>query len=452
MGINMICKNCNRENPDTHKCCAYCGTPLIPAPNYAGNIEEKTQRIETAFSNIPQSNQPGKRGADSMKLFIAASITIVFVALGIFSVFVVSSVNNKNVVKTESTAATEKADTSTANDNSSSISAENAKVSYDDITYDDNLISDENCSELQNLINEVKSVTKQSLKLCVLESADSGAQKYAESNCKKLAGSDGALIVVDNNTKKVGISAQGKSKSLITDSVKDKLISNASSSISESKYFDGIQNILSSIPRSDSETKAFGFKRISGSDQAVYVKKKSGSNSAKMTVVDYSASRPSVKLECDAYVGSDGITDSPSENKSATPKGEYKLGMVLALSSFNTSMQIEIVNQNDVWVTDPDSSYYNTKQPGPVNRPGLWSKADDIYTNFSSGKFYACILIEHNGDGFTKGQYNKGSGIFVTGKSSELSKSWGDVNISEDNMKKLLKILDSEANPYISIS
>ena len=225
----MICKNCNRENPDTHKCCAYCGNPLIPAPNYAGNIEGKTQRTETAFSNIPQSNQPGKRGADSIKLFIAASITIVFVALGIFSVFVISSVNNKNAVKAESTAATEKADASTANDNSSSIPAKDTNVSYDDITYDDNLISDDNCTELQNLINEVKSATKQNLKLCVLDSADNGAQKYAESNCKKLAGSNGALIVVDNNTKKVGISAQGKSKNLITDSVKDKLISNASS-------------------------------------------------------------------------------------------------------------------------------------------------------------------------------------------------------------------------------
>ena len=52
MGINMICKNCNRENPDTHKCCAYCGTPLIPAPNYAGNIEEKTQRIERVISPV----------------------------------------------------------------------------------------------------------------------------------------------------------------------------------------------------------------------------------------------------------------------------------------------------------------------------------------------------------------------------------------------------------------
>lgn len=445
----MFCRNCNKENSESASFCRNCGAPLRQP-------DERTQSAEQGFKgqhvqNInPYPQQARQGGSINIKIFIIAAAAIVAAVLGIFTVFVLSSVN-KDDGDTPVTA-TQAASTAGKKGGEDVDKNNEAETAYKNITCDGNVVSDNELSSLQKLLESKTVSFKNNIHLCVLKSADDGAQKYADANREKLAGSDGVLIVLDDKTKKAGISAGGKSKSFITDTVKNKLIDNNASTISSGEYSDGLQAIITSIPESSEEVKAVSFEPVTDSDQVVYVKKNSGSNKAKLTVVDFKEKRPAVKLECDAYVGSDGITDSPSEKKSATPKGANKLGMVLTTNTVSTEMVIEPVNPNDVWVTDPDSAFYNTKQPGPANRPGLWTSADNIYNNFDSGKFYACILIEHNGDGHSRGAYNKGSGIYITGKSSDLSKSWGDVNISVSDMKKLLGILDAQKNPYIVVS
>lgn len=449
----MICKNCNRNNPDDARVCGNCGVPLHPS--YFVQPNEKTQGADAhypdpGYNQMPNGGNNGNKKGN-IKIFLIAAVMVVIASLLIFTLIVVSILNNKDDNDSKSGVSSSVSENSSSNVKTTEENGE-VKENLNNISYDSEIITADELNNLQSLLEKKSESFGNTIKLCITKSASGGAQKYADSNCSKTAGSDGTLIVVDAKTKKAGISAAGKSKNLVNDNVKKKVVSNTSSDFSSGRYSDGVKSMLEAIPESDSETKAYAFNAVSGSQQVVYVEKNSGSTSAELTLVDYSGTRPSVKLECDGYVGDEGITDSPSEEKSATPKGTFKLGMVLTTSSVSTKMNIEPVNENDVWVTDPDSQYYNTKQGGPANRPGYWNSADNIYNNFATGKFYACILIEHNGDGYTKGEYNKGSGMYITGKSSELSKSWGDVNISVSDMTKLLGILDSSLNPYVVVS
>ena len=449
----MICKNCNRNNPDDARVCGYCGVPL--QPSYFARPDEKTQSAGAYYPNPGYKQMPGVNNGNNnkgnIKIFLIAAIAVAVAALLIFTLLVVSILNNRNDNKDSESGVSSFVSDNTGSTESTTVKDVEVKESLNNITYDSGIISTDELNNLQSLLEKKSASFGHTVKLCVKKSAG-GAQKFADGNCSKTAGKDGTLIVVDAKTKKAGISASGKSRELVSDKVKKKVVSNTSADFSTGNYSDGVKSMLEAIPEKSSETKAYGFDVVSGAKQVVYVKKNSGSTSAKLTLVDYSGVRPDVKLECDGYVGDEGITDSPSEDKSATPKGTFKLGMVLTTNSISTKMNIEHVNVNDVWVTDPDSSYYNTKQGGPAYRPGYWTSADNIYNNFATGKFYACILIEHNGDGYTKGEYNKGSGIYITGKSSELSKSWGDVNISVSDMAKLLGILDSGLNPYVAVS
>lgn len=466
----MICKNCNRNNPDNAAFCFHCGCPLNVADNTYNPFPSSDERTQSAENFVDPANRqnigqqqggyppvsPGKPAYqtqqpkdNSMKIFLIAVISVVVVALAIFALVLVSSMNSKNNDDNQSSAQSSQSSESSESSKRSE-SGEEIKQNYDNITVDCDAISESELDSLQELLESKSSSMGKKVQLCVLGAPEGGAQKYADTKCKEIAGDNSVVIIVDDKTHRSGLSASGSAKDYVTNNVKKKLRSETESDFSSSNYAQGVKTIIAKLPESKNEAKALNFDPVSGSSQVVYVKKNSGSTSAKLTYVDYNGERPSVAMECDAYVGSEGITDSPRENLSATPKGENKLGMVLTTNSVSTAMNIEPVNTGDVWVTDPDSMYYNTKQAG--NAAGDWSTADKLYNNFSSGKFYACILIEHNGNGYTKGEYNKGSGIYLTGKSGNLSESWGDVNISVSDMKTLLGKLNADSNPYIVVS
>lgn len=191
------------------------------------------------------------------------------------------------------------------------------------------------------------------------------------------------------------------------------------------------------------------FTAVPGALQTVEVVKDSKSNKATVTMLNWDDNTGIIMLQCSGYVGKDGITNSPSESRDATPSGTFKLGMVLTSRELGTKMPVEKVREGDVWVTDPDSAYYNTKQSKATQSD--WKSSDDIFKTFNDGERYAGILIEHNGDGRTKGKPDKGSGFLLSGKAAKLSESIGDVNISEADMIKLLKLLDVSKNPTIII-
>ena len=214
--------------------------------------------------------------------------------------------------------------------------------------------------------------------------------------------------------------------------------------------FDETMSIaLDTIPIKKTDAELYKFKRINNSDQVVYA----DSKKSKLTLIEWSNDSPKKLFETKkVYFGMDGITDSPSEYKSATPKGTFKLGFAFSNHSLNTNLDTLTVTSGMVWVDDPNSNYYNTVQYGPTNNPPKWSSAEDTYAIFNGGTNYACILIEHNGDGYTKGVRAKGSAMYLAGKNTNLTKSYGDVNISATDMKTLLSYLDESDNPYIVIS
>ena len=64
------------------------------------------------------------------------------------------------------------------------------------------------------------------------------------------------------------------------------------------------------------------------------------------------------------------------------------------------------------------------------------------------------IFIEFNGNGFSSEGVTPGAGsaIFVRGKSKSLSATYGDVDISADDMSDLLSKLNPNKNPVIELT
>ena len=76
---------------------------------------------------------------------------------------------------------------------------------------------------------------------------------------------------------------------------------------------------------------------------------------------------------------------------------------------------------------------------------------DHIGQSLTDGTTYATIFIEHNGNGFSFAnvEREKCSAIGLRGQNGELSATLGDVDISAEDMKDLLKKLDPDKSPMI---
>lgn len=160
-----------------------------------------------------------------------------------------------------------------------------------------------------------------------------------------------------------------------------------------------------------------------------------------------------------AAVGSNGVTNHKTEGDHMTPIGTFPLCFVFSASKQDTKMPFVEINQNSVWVCDPDSSFYNTLQ-STTNPARDWSNqkgsVEKMYVKFSNQSSTACIYFEFNGDGRT--QYsadhpNGGSALFLdgVGANGNMYSGYGDIKISASAMKELLRLLDPELNPTITI-
>ena len=117
------------------------------------------------------------------------------------------------------------------------------------------------------------------------------------------------------------------------------------------------------------------------------------------------------------------------------------------------------IDENSVWVCDPNSSFYNTLQ-SQTNPTRDWSDSkssvEKMYVKFSKQSSSACLYFAFNGDGQTQysaENYNGGSALFLdgVGANGNLYSGYGDIKISAEDMKKLLKLLDPVLNPTITI-
>ena len=185
-----------------------------------------------------------------------------------------------------------------------------------------------------------------------------------------------------------------------------------------------------------------------GYDQKVVVTASSGSYTGTLALYNWEEGEWVEKLNCGCCVGDNGITSNYGEGIKATPKGEYKLGVVISANTVDTKMNTYRATYDTCIIDDTGSSLYNTIQTvGSFPSSTHYDRIGDGLTN---GECYAQVFIEHNGDGFSSAPSSTaGSAITICGMNTSLHSTWGCIDIVADNMKKLLKALDPALDPHI---
>lgn len=140
----------------------------------------------------------------------------------------------------------------------------------------------------------------------------------------------------------------------------------------------------------------------------------------------------------------------------ATPAGEFDILYYLGTVDRHSKLTYTAINAGDVWVSDPDSDFYNTLQRNSSSRGWDTTQAENLYRKFHDDYSAACIMFNYNGDGLHSGTAvsGKGSDIFIDGVGAKgnLTSGYGDIKITASDMLMLLGYLDSDKHPTLSIS
>ncbi|MCH5303286.1 MAG: zinc-ribbon domain-containing protein [Ruminococcus sp.] len=452
----MFCKNCGYENADDSRFCAKCGSLLEKQPPEVVELPEVD--INSFTAPLPIQSQKKKS-----KTPIIISIVIVAVIAIVASGFFIWKNNllpegfpfSFAQSKTTATETVTNETSETAEPASTANKTEANKKTYANVSDNSNELSDDELQFLQDKLTEKSKKEKLTIKIDIEADVKGGLKKFAESKVKSECGKNGLFAVIDANDGNIAIAACGKGKDNFKKSVRNAISDKAKKVLDKEGTYYAAREFINQLSNAKSLKKIASFKPVKGSEQVIYVKQKKNSKTkASFTLVDWSGDEPKVKYEIStAYLGKDGITSSPSESKDATPKGTFKIGFAFSDEYLDTNLNTKRIYSDSVWVDDETSEYYNTLSDGPKNNPPYWNSAEPLSNYFGkTGKNNACILIEHNGDGYDKGVPGKGSAMFISGKTRELTKSWGDVNITAAQMTKLLSLLDFDLNPYIVIS
>ncbi len=220
---------------------------------------------------------------------------------------------------------------------------------------------------------------------------------------------------------------------------------------------DAASSAASAETAAESEAAATELLDPNGTYQKIFVE--ATGSSAHLTLMTYREGEWVEELSTTAAIGSNGITYNKTEGDHMTPAGTFSLGFVFSDSAQDTKMPFVKIDENSVWVCDPNSSFYNTLQS--KNNPARdWSDSkgsvEKTNVKFSKKSSSACIYFEFNGDGQTQysaENYNGGSALFLdgVGANGNMYSGYGDIKISGSDMKKLLKLLEPSLNPIITI-
>jgi L,D-peptidoglycan transpeptidase YkuD (ErfK/YbiS/YcfS/YnhG family) len=142
------------------------------------------------------------------------------------------------------------------------------------------------------------------------------------------------------------------------------------------------------------------------------------------------------------YVGQNGITYNKVEGDRKTPAGTYNFGTAFGIASNpGTSIPYMKITNNDVWVDDPNSKYYNKGVKGDIADKD-WNSAEQMI-KYSAAYKYG-IVINYNTYNTIKG---KGSAIFLHCATQPTA---GCVSIPENYMIKLLQSFNSSTRIVIA--
>lgn len=148
-------------------------------------------------------------------------------------------------------------------------------------------------------------------------------------------------------------------------------------------------------------------------------------------------------ISTNGYVGKNGISDNKKEGDGKTPSGVYDFGTAFGIAKNPGSIKsYRQINNNDYWVDDPNSKYYNqwvdiTK----VNKD--WKSAEHLISENIAYKYG--VVVNYNTNPIIPGN---GSAIFL--HVSTNGPTAGCISVSEDTMVNILKVLKPNAKIVIS--
>ncbi len=144
-----------------------------------------------------------------------------------------------------------------------------------------------------------------------------------------------------------------------------------------------------------------------------------------------------------AMTGRNGFANKKAEGDGKSPAGVFSLTTCYSRTE-NPGTKLKFVpfRENDFWVDDSKSKYYNTFQHGPSN--GRWSSAEDLYRIGSIYKYF--VAIEYNTQPVIPG---RGSAIFLHIWEGDGIKTFGCTAMAEANLLRIIKWLDPAKKPRI---
>ena len=142
------------------------------------------------------------------------------------------------------------------------------------------------------------------------------------------------------------------------------------------------------------------------------------------------------KLKCS--IGKSGITNKKKEGDLATPKGNFKIGILYyrkdRVKNFKCKIKKKIIKRNMGWCDDIRSNQYNREITFPFkyNAEKLYRK-DRIYDIFINIKYNHSPIIKE-----------KGSAIFLHLSNKKYKPTSGCVTILKKDFLKILPLINSK--------
>ena len=148
------------------------------------------------------------------------------------------------------------------------------------------------------------------------------------------------------------------------------------------------------------------------------------------------------KLKCS--IGKSGITNKKKEADLATPKGNFKIGMLYyrkdRVKNFKCKIKKKVIKKNMGWCDDVRSNQYNREIIFPFKY-----KAEKLYRKNKTYDLF--INIKYNYKPTIKG---KGSAIFLHLADTNYRPTKGCIAISRKNFLEILPFIKKDTKILIS--
>ncbi|HKA03520.1 MAG TPA: L,D-transpeptidase family protein [Acidimicrobiales bacterium] len=144
-----------------------------------------------------------------------------------------------------------------------------------------------------------------------------------------------------------------------------------------------------------------------------------------------------------ARIGRSGISAHHHEGDGTTPQGVFTLTEAFGDGPDpGTRLPYRPVHDQDYWVTDSSSPYYNTWQSGPP--AGRWTSAEALWTLTQA--YRHAVVIDYNRDPVVPG---RGSAMFLHVRNENPTS--GCVAVDLDRLVEIMRWLDPTKAPRIAI-